>query len=206
MFKIAADRMYIKLLFFALLLITCESYAPPSARSYLKSCALKPLQPQHHSLSASLKWRDGDVSTSMAETTDDEDGMRMTFMMRVRRKINAVFQLKEPGALILIRHGETNMNYNKTFTGWIDTDLSDRGVQEMFYAARLLLERGYTVDATYTSRLKRAIRSSWIMYSELGCVYRPVYVFCLFYCSCLRGSLCLSRSITACLPAFSDNT
>ncbi len=105
----------------------------------------------------------------------ENDGFQISLISKVRRRVNAFFQLKEPGALILIRHGESSLNYNKTFTGWIDADLSNRGVDEMFYAARLLMERGYTIDVTYTSRLKRAIRSAWIMYSELGCVYRPVY-------------------------------
>jgi hypothetical protein len=39
-----------------------------------------------------------------------------------RNNIGAV----QPGILIMIRHGETNLNYNKTFTGWIDTDLSGK--------------------------------------------------------------------------------
>ena len=118
-----------------------------------------------------LDGADNESVDPMIET----DGFQLPLVSRMRRKVNALFQLKDPGALILIRHGESALNYNKTFTGWIDADLSDRGVDEMFYAARLLLERGYTIDATYTSRLKRAIRSAWIMYSELGCVYRPVY-------------------------------
>ena len=67
------------------------------------------------------------------------------------------------------------MNYNKTFTGWIDVDLSDNGKLEIEHAARLLLERGYTVDVTYTSRLKRAIRSSWMILRELGQIYKPVF-------------------------------
>ena len=56
-----------------------------------------------------------------------------------------------------MRHGETVLNYNNTFTGWIDTDLSERGIKEIEYAANLILERGYNVDVTYTSRLKRAV-------------------------------------------------
>jgi len=56
-----------------------------------------------------------------------------------------------------VRHGETVLNYNNTFTGWIDTDLSERGIKEIEYAANLILERGYNVDVTYTSRLKRAV-------------------------------------------------
>jgi 2,3-bisphosphoglycerate-dependent phosphoglycerate mutase len=45
----------------------------------------------------------------------------------------------------------------------------------MCVVARLLLERGYTVDVVYTSRLKRAIRSTWIILRELNQIYRPVY-------------------------------
>lgn len=87
---------------------------------------------------------------------------------------NKLFR-KKPGTLILVRHGETAMNYNSTFTGWIDTDLSERGRLEMEHAARLLLERGYDVDTIYTSRLKRAIRSSWILLIGLNQIYKPVF-------------------------------
>lgn len=45
----------------------------------------------------------------------------------------------------------------------------------MEHAGRLLLERGYKIDLMYTSRLKRAIRSTWIILQELNQVYRPVY-------------------------------
>ena len=90
-------------------------------------------------------------------------------------KLSSRFRNVEPGTLILVRHGQTTMNYNKTFTGWIDVDLSENGKREVEHAARLLLERGFTVDVTYTSRLKRAIRSSWIILQELGQIYRPVY-------------------------------
>jgi len=38
--------------------------------------------------------------------------------------------------------GETALNYNKTFTGWIDTDLSETGVKEIEHAATLLIEKG----------------------------------------------------------------
>ena len=35
---------------------------------------------------------------------------------------------KQPGTLILVRHGESQWNQKKLFTGWCDVDLSDRGV------------------------------------------------------------------------------
>lgn len=60
------------------------------------------------------------------------------------------------------------------FTGWVDVDLSERGVREIEHAARLLMESGYNVDITYTSMLKRAIRSSWIILSEINQIYRPI--------------------------------
>lgn len=114
----------------------------------------------------------------------EDDGYSTRFGSKVRSKfrsslkatIKRIFRGKpKPGTLILVRHGETVYNYNSTFTGWIDVDLSQNGRREMEHAGRLLLERGYTIDVTYTSRLKRAIRSSWILLQELNQVYRPVY-------------------------------
>jgi 2,3-bisphosphoglycerate-dependent phosphoglycerate mutase len=81
---------------------------------------------------------------------------------------------RQPGTLILVRHGETDWNHRELFTGWVDVDLSERGIREVEHAARLLLERGYTADITYTSMLKRAIRSSWIILNEINQIYRPI--------------------------------
>ena len=80
-----------------------------------------------------------------------------------------------PGTLILVRHGESVWNANKTFTGWADPDLSPQGYREVEHAARLLVEGGYGVDIVFTSRLKRAIRSSWILLRELNEVHLPVF-------------------------------
>lgn len=79
-----------------------------------------------------------------------------------------------PGTLILVRHGETEWNQKRLFTGWVDVDLSDRGIREIEHAARLLLERGISVDVTYTSLLRRSVRSSWIMLNEIDQVHTPV--------------------------------
>ena len=83
---------------------------------------------------------------------------------------------QEPGTLILVRHGESTWNANQTFTGWSDySDLSERGRREVEHAARLLLEGGYEIDVVFTSRLKRAIRSAWIMMEEMNELYLPVF-------------------------------
>ena len=74
----------------------------------------------------------------------------------------------------MISTGESEWNQKKKFTGWVDVDLSSRGVVEIEHAARLLLERGHTVDIAYTSMLKRAIRSTLILLNELHQLYRPI--------------------------------
>ena len=79
------------------------------------------------------------------------------------------------GTLILIRHGESSWNQNKTFTGWADPDLSQQGCREVEHAARLLLEGGYSIDVVFTSRLKRAIRSTWILLGEMNQLFLPVF-------------------------------
>ena len=93
----------------------------------------------------------------------------------ISTKWRRVVGKKQPGSLILIKSGEHSWNFNGTFTGWCDVDLTDRGQREMEYAGRLLLERGYVIDVSYTSKLKRAIRSIWIVLRELNQIYRPVY-------------------------------
>jgi 2,3-bisphosphoglycerate-dependent phosphoglycerate mutase len=73
------------------------------------------------------------------------------------------------------RHGESEWNANKTFTGWADPDLSEQGRRETEHAARLLLAGGYDIDVVFTSRLKRAIRSTWIILGEMNQNYIPVF-------------------------------
>ena len=90
------------------------------------------------------------------------------------RFLSSIFPPPTPGTLILVRHGESQWNREKKFTGWCDVDLTPQGKREIEHAARLLLERGYTVDVTYTSLLKRAIRSAWILNREIHQIYRPV--------------------------------
>ena len=80
-----------------------------------------------------------------------------------------------PGQLILIRHGQSVLSESDSFSGWIDTDMSNEGKKEMEHAGRLMLERGYTeIDVVYTSRLKRSIRSAWVLLKELNSIFRPL--------------------------------
>jgi 2,3-bisphosphoglycerate-dependent phosphoglycerate mutase len=76
--------------------------------------------------------------------------------------------------LILIRHGESTWNKENRFTGWTDVDLTDKGIEEAKSAATLLKEGGYEYDIAYTSVLKRAIRTLWLVMDGMDRMWVPV--------------------------------
>ena len=77
--------------------------------------------------------------------------------------------------LVLVRHGESTWNLDNRFTGWTDVDLSERGVREAHEAASLLKKDGYTFDLAFTSVLKRAIRTLWIILDDMDLMWIPVF-------------------------------
>ena len=77
--------------------------------------------------------------------------------------------------LVLLRHGESTWNRENRFTGWTDVDLSEKGVEEAREAGRLLKDGGYTFDVSYTSVLKRAIRTGWMALDALDRLWIPVH-------------------------------
>jgi 2,3-bisphosphoglycerate-dependent phosphoglycerate mutase len=76
---------------------------------------------------------------------------------------------------VLLRHGESTWNNENRFTGWTDVDLSEKGISEAKEGAKALLKAGYTFDVAYTSVLKRAIRTLWIVMDEMDLMWIPVY-------------------------------
>jgi 2,3-bisphosphoglycerate-dependent phosphoglycerate mutase len=76
--------------------------------------------------------------------------------------------------LVLVRHGQSTWNLENRFTGWTDMDLTAQGALEAVSCARLLAEEGYTFDIAYTSVLKRAIRTLWIIMDEMDLMWIPV--------------------------------
>lgn len=75
--------------------------------------------------------------------------------------------------LVLIRHGESEWNKENRFTGWKDVDLSEQGKAEAHAAGKLLKDEGYAFDEAYTSVLKRAIRTLWIILDEMDLMWIP---------------------------------
>ena len=76
--------------------------------------------------------------------------------------------------LVLLRHGESVWNKENRFTGWTDVDLSEKGVKEAENAGKILKDKGYTFDVSYTSLLKRANRTLEIVLKEMN-LNIPVY-------------------------------
>ena len=79
-----------------------------------------------------------------------------------------------PGKLVLVRHGQSIWNLENLFTGWTDVDLTELGRAEAADAGRLLKREGFTFDIAYTSVLKRAIRTLWIVLDEMDLMWIPV--------------------------------
>lgn len=79
-----------------------------------------------------------------------------------------------PGKLVLVRHGQSIWNVENLFTGWTDVDLSERGRAEAARAAVELQQAGIDVDIAFTSLLKRAIRTLWIILDGMDRMWIPV--------------------------------
>ena len=77
--------------------------------------------------------------------------------------------------LVLLRHGESDWNKENRFTGWTDVDLSAKGREEAREAGQVLKAAGLTFDVTYTSVLKRAIRTLWMALDEMDLLWVPVH-------------------------------
>ena len=77
--------------------------------------------------------------------------------------------------LVLVRHGQSTWNLENRFTGWTDVGLSAQGEEEALCSAVLLREGGYTFDVAYTSVLKRAIETLWIILEGMDLMWIPIH-------------------------------
>jgi 2,3-bisphosphoglycerate-dependent phosphoglycerate mutase len=79
-----------------------------------------------------------------------------------------------PGRLILVRHGQSIWNVENLFTGWYDVDLSETGREEAARAGRELLKENLEPKIAFTSLLKRAIRTLWLILDATDRMWLPV--------------------------------
>ena len=77
--------------------------------------------------------------------------------------------------VVLLRHGESVWNKENLFTGWTDVGLSEKGIQEAIEAGRTLRKEGFIFDIAFTSVLKRAIKTLWLVLEEMDLMWIPIY-------------------------------
>jgi 2,3-bisphosphoglycerate-dependent phosphoglycerate mutase len=78
--------------------------------------------------------------------------------------------------IVLLRHGESTWNQENRFTGWTDVGLTDKGLREARAAGELLAREGFAFDVAFTSLLKRAIKTLWVVLEEIDRMWTPVHL------------------------------
>src|SRR5438132_633531 len=81
---------------------------------------------------------------------------------------------RQPGNLVLLRHGQSTWNLENLFTGWHDVPLSEQGAAEAKESGRLMREEGLLPDVVHTSVLVRAIQTADVALAELDRTWIPV--------------------------------
>jgi 2,3-bisphosphoglycerate-dependent phosphoglycerate mutase len=76
--------------------------------------------------------------------------------------------------LVIIRHGQSEANKANIFTGWRDSPLSEKGVEEARAAGRQMRKDGFTFDVAFTSLQSRAIKTLWLVLEEMDLMWIPV--------------------------------
>ena len=61
--------------------------------------------------------------------------------------------------LILVRHGQSEWNLQKRFTGWVDVDLTPKGKLEACKSGELIKEKNIKIDYFFSSIQLRAINT-----------------------------------------------
>jgi 2,3-bisphosphoglycerate-dependent phosphoglycerate mutase len=104
--------------------------------------------------------------------------MKFTYCKVGKKRVSLYSEIKRRQKmhhLVLIRHGESVWNMENRFTGWTDVDLSPKGVSEAVSAGKLLKAKGFEFEEVYTSVLKRAIRTTWLVLEEMDLMWIPIH-------------------------------
>jgi 2,3-bisphosphoglycerate-dependent phosphoglycerate mutase len=81
----------------------------------------------------------------------------------------------QQGILVLIRHGESTWNLDNKFTGWVDVDLTQKGIEQAYSAGEKLKQLGFSFEVAYTSVLTRAIRTLWNILDAMHLMWIPTH-------------------------------
>lgn len=69
--------------------------------------------------------------------------------------------------IVMVRHGQSEWNEQNIFTGWYDSNLTERGRDEALRSGKLLKEANFICDLAISSVLTRAIETMDIILEEL---------------------------------------
>eukprot|EP00614_Pseudopedinella_elastica_P000681 CAMPEP_0172592120 /NCGR_PEP_ID=MMETSP1068-20121228/10977_1 /TAXON_ID=35684 /ORGANISM="Pseudopedinella elastica, Strain CCMP716" /LENGTH=371 /DNA_ID=CAMNT_0013388925 /DNA_START=42 /DNA_END=1157 /DNA_ORIENTATION=+ len=83
--------------------------------------------------------------------------------------------MQQPLNVVLIRHGESEWNAAKRFSGWVDIDLTEKGLQEAADAGRLMRLHGLEFDEAHVSVLKRAVKTLWTALEHAEQHFIPIH-------------------------------
>lgn len=77
--------------------------------------------------------------------------------------------------LIIVRHGESEANFENYWTGWLDVDLTETGIEQARLAGRKIKNSGLTIDIAFESVLKRSIKTAETILYEADAAFVPEY-------------------------------
>ncbi|MGO3114928.1 2,3-bisphosphoglycerate-dependent phosphoglycerate mutase [Enterococcus pseudoavium] len=77
--------------------------------------------------------------------------------------------------LILVRHGESEANFENYWTGWLDVDLTEKGIQQAKSAGKKINAAGLLIDLAFESKLKRSIKTAQLILQETQSSFVPEY-------------------------------
>lgn len=100
---------------------------------------------------------------------------RLSLNLLIKRvNLTWKYQKQSKHTLVLVRHGESTWNQENKFTGWHDCPLSPKGQLEAANAGLILSNEGYRFDVSFTSCLKRAIRTLWHVLEQTDSMSIPI--------------------------------
>lgn len=77
--------------------------------------------------------------------------------------------------LLIVRHGESQANRDNIFTGWTDSPLTKKGIEQAYTVGKMLAKAGLEFDDAHTSYMSRAIKTANIVLDELDQLYVPIH-------------------------------
>ena len=77
--------------------------------------------------------------------------------------------------LVLVRHGESEANFENYWTGWLDVDLTEKGIEQAKTAGNKIKNHGLLIDVAFESVLKRSIKTAQMILQEAEASFVPEY-------------------------------